>query len=110
MNLSGRADFVTDLIHDVGTFTPLFRHAYNADLVPPIIAPHTVSRPDVTGLHPKLLQQLTDLHADLTTRGELLSLQALKNYYETFRRRFGPDVLRATSGEALLSLMHETAR
>ena len=64
--------------------------------------------PPQSSLHPKLWQELNDLRSQLMAHGDLPSLEALQGYYATFRRRFGPEVLAATDGEALLSLMHET--
>jgi 5-methylcytosine-specific restriction protein B len=60
-------------------------------------------------LHPLLLEELSSTHADLLAGGELPSRSSLDLYYGTFRQRFGPEVLRAHDGEALLSLMHETS-
>ena len=61
-------------------------------------------------LHPLLLQDLERVHAELRAEGELRSREALEGYYDTFRQRFGPDVLRAMDGQALLSLIHETTQ
>ena len=65
---------------------------------------------DDFALHPLLLQDLERVHADLRAEGELRSREALEGYYDTFRQRFGPDVLRAMDGQALLSLIHETTQ
>ena len=59
-------------------------------------------------LHPLLLKELKRVHEELLANGELHSPEALQGFYATFRERFGPEVLRAQDGEALLSLMHET--
>ena len=59
-------------------------------------------------LHPLLLEDLKRVHEELLANGKLHSPEALQGFYGTFRQRFGPDVLRAHDGEALLSLMHET--
>lgn len=56
-------------------------------------------------LHPRLAQLMTDVHADLSARGELPSLESLQTHYATFRRRFGPDVLKKLSGQPLLDLV-----
>ena len=61
-------------------------------------------------LHPLVLRDLERVHAALRANGELRSREALEGYYDTFRQRFGPDVLRAHDGEALLSLIHETTQ
>ena len=57
-------------------------------------------------LHPLVLRDLERVRAALRANGELRSREALEGYYDTFRQRFGPDVLRAHDGEALLSLIH----
>ena len=61
-------------------------------------------------LHPVLLEDFKRVHEELLANGELRSSEELEGFYETFRHRFGPEVLRAQDGEALLSLMHETTR
>ena len=61
-------------------------------------------------LHPSLIDELSALRAGLLAKGDLPSNEALKGFYATFQQRFGPDVLKAHDGEALLSLMHETTR
>ena len=43
----------------------------------------------------------------MVTIGNLLSKSRLQGYYDTFRRRFGPEVLRNLDGEELLATMHE---
>ncbi len=58
-------------------------------------------------LDQRLANQLRQQHDMLTTKGELLSQARLQTYYDTFRRRFGPEVLRNLDGEALLTTMHE---
>jgi 5-methylcytosine-specific restriction enzyme B len=75
-------------------------------------APTTQNRvpPRSPALHPKLWEEWTDRRTQLMERGELRSPDALEGYYATFRRRFGPDVLRELDGEPLLSLMHETTK
>ena len=59
-------------------------------------------------LHPLLLEDLKRVHEELRANGELRSRKTLEGFYATFRRRFGPEELRAHDGESLLSLMHET--
>jgi 5-methylcytosine-specific restriction protein B len=61
-------------------------------------------------LHPLLFEQLQRIHAERLASAELPSRDALEGYYATFRQRFGPDALRASDDEGLLSLMHETKR
>ena len=100
--------FFDQLAADVETFAPLFRHVYGR--LQPSPSPNLNPVPPQSSLHPKLWQELNDLRSQLMARGDLPSLEALQGYYATFRRRFGPDVLAATDGEALLSLMHETTK
>ena len=102
-------NFFDQLVADIDTFAPLFRHAYGAAPAGPSPTPKTMP-PQSSALHPRLWQELTDLHNQLMARGDLPSLDALHGYYATFRRRFGPDVLAAADGEPLLSLMHETTK
>ena len=61
-------------------------------------------------LHPLLLDDLKRVHEELRANGELQSRETLEGFYATFRRRFGPEELRAHDGESLLSLMHETTQ
>src|SRR2546425_1008849 len=61
-----------------------------------------------SSLHPVIVSQLRELYERLSAEGDRLSIEALNGYYATFRQRFGPDVLRAVDGEALLTLMHDT--
>ena len=61
-------------------------------------------------LHPLLRDDLERVHADMLANGELRSREVLLGYYDTFRQRFGPEILRAHDGEELLTLTHETAR
>jgi 5-methylcytosine-specific restriction protein B len=64
----------------------------------------------MTVLHPRLVQQMNELHDDLSSKGALPSVEALQSYYATFRQRFGPDVLKALSGEPLLELVKGNGR
>lgn len=61
-------------------------------------------------LHPTIDRDLHRLYAELSAAGELLSIDALDRHYDAFRRRFGPEVLRALDGEALLERMHGNGR
>ena len=58
-------------------------------------------------LEERLAQELKELYTKLNNEGKLLSKAQLEGYYETFRKRFGPDQLKAIDGEALLELMHD---
>jgi 5-methylcytosine-specific restriction protein B len=60
-------------------------------------------------LDKNLAKELTDLYKNLDTEGKLPSRQQLEQYYATFRRRFGPDVLSSLDGESLLETMHGSA-
>jgi 5-methylcytosine-specific restriction enzyme B len=57
-------------------------------------------------LDERLRQELKDLYTKLINEGKLLSKAQLEGYYETFRKRFGPDQLKTLDGEALLEFMH----
>ena len=54
-----------------------------------------------------IADRLRQQHQQRSASGELLSPVKLQGYYDTFRRRFGPEVLRNLDGEALLAAMHE---
>ena len=43
--------------------------------------------------------RILDDHKTLTADGKLLSRSQLEGYYQTFRSRFGPDVLAKLDGE-----------
>jgi hypothetical protein len=45
-------------------------------------------------LDERLQQELKDLYTKLNNEGKLLSKAQLEGYYETFRKRFGPDHMR----------------
>ncbi|MSQ48744.1 MAG: AAA family ATPase [Deltaproteobacteria bacterium] len=96
---------IADLLSEqVAIFAPLFLHSYDSELLlvgPPL--PKVVAE----RLHPVVASQLRAVHGELMATGELLSVEALARHYETFRARFGPDVLLAVDGEALLQLMHD---
>ena len=58
-------------------------------------------------LDDRVAQDLRDRYAKLLAAGELLSQSQLEECYRTFREKFGPDVLRALDGEALLNTVHD---
>jgi 5-methylcytosine-specific restriction protein B len=58
-------------------------------------------------LDEKVLQELRDAQARLNMEGKLPSRTQLTAYYDTFRRRFGPERLSSLDGEALLETMHD---
>lgn len=58
-------------------------------------------------LDERIKKDLTDLYQKELGAGDLFSKVQLDTYYATFRRRFGPDVLKNLDGEALLRTMHE---
>lgn len=57
-------------------------------------------------LSPKILERLRGRHQALEAKGELLSGERLRQCYDNFRRRFGPDALSSMQGEDLLLRMH----
>lgn len=57
-------------------------------------------------LHPAIAQDLLRTREQLSSGGRLLTQERLEGYYGTFRRRFGPEVLRSLDGEELLHRMH----
>jgi 5-methylcytosine-specific restriction protein B len=57
-------------------------------------------------LHPTLEADFRKIHDNLTSRGEIPTSLQLQGYYDAFRRRFGPEVLRALGGVDLLERMH----
>jgi 5-methylcytosine-specific restriction protein B len=71
-------------------------------------AASAAASPPSSSLRPVIVSQLREWYDRLSAEGDLLSIEALDRYYATFRQRFGPDVLRAVDGEALLTLMHGT--
>jgi 5-methylcytosine-specific restriction protein B len=98
-----------ELQHDFEAFAPLFVHAYGHSAEATVATP-SLAIADRAGLHPLLLDDLQRMHAEMLANRELRSRDALAGYYNVFRQRFGPDVLLAHEGEALLSLIHETGR
>jgi 5-methylcytosine-specific restriction enzyme B len=57
-------------------------------------------------LDEKLSQELRELNRKLFSEGKLSSEELITTYYNTFRNRFGPDILKNIDGEALLETMH----
>jgi len=57
-------------------------------------------------LDDRIKARILDDHKRLTADGKLLSRPQLDAYYNTFRSRFGPDVLAKLDGEELLETMH----
>lgn len=57
-------------------------------------------------MHPALEEDLRRIHESLSSRGELPPAAKLQGYYDAFRRRFGPEVLRSLDGVELLERMH----
>lgn len=53
-----------------------------------------------------LISELLALHKKMDAEGKLPSRQQLEQYYETFKKNFGPDALSRLDGEALLEKMH----
>ena len=65
-------------------------------------------REDATPLLNEEKQQaLLKRHRYLEDEGKLLSAEQLEQQYGLFRERFGPPVLKALDGEALLAFMHD---
>ena len=62
--------------------------------------------PSVAALHPFIEAELREIQRTLAGEGSLPSRARLQNYYDTFRRRFGPEVLRGLDGQELLERMH----
>src|SRR4051812_44692897 len=58
-------------------------------------------------LAPKLVAELRDLQRKLMADGTLPPRPKLQGYYDTFRRLFGPEVLRNLDGVQLLEHMHD---
>ena len=55
----------------------------------------------------KVAQEIRDLNGQLQKEGGLLTRSQLLEYYNTFRKRFGPARLRNLDGEELLTTMHD---
>lgn len=60
----------------------------------------------MTALHPRLEADLRQLHSKLNASGALAPQEKLQEYYDTFRRKFGPEVLRSLDDLELLERMH----
>jgi 5-methylcytosine-specific restriction protein B len=52
-------------------------------------------------------RQIRDLFKKLEASGDVLPSAKLNEYFATFRKKFGPEVLATLDGEALLTTMHE---
>ncbi|MBN1934153.1 MAG: AAA family ATPase, partial [Anaerolineae bacterium] len=58
-------------------------------------------------LEEKLVQGVRKAQTELSEQDRLLSKAQLAGFYETFRKRFGPDSLSKLDGEALLQTIHD---
>src|SRR5262245_13146028 len=57
-------------------------------------------------LDPRVRERVLAAFDRLRKDGEIHSATELAVYYDTFRKRFGPEVLASIDGEALLNTMH----
>jgi hypothetical protein len=57
-------------------------------------------------LEKKIVEQIESVQERLKEQGRLPAQDRLKAYYDLFRSKFGPEVLRLLDGEDLLDLMH----
>src|SRR6516164_6398499 len=57
-------------------------------------------------LDDRIKARILEDHKKLTADGKLLSKPQLEGYYQTFRSRFGPEVLERLDGLDLLETMH----
>ena len=57
-------------------------------------------------LDSRLEKDISRLHGHMERDGKLLSVAKLKECYDLFRDRFGPEALRQLDGETLLNTMH----
>ena len=57
-------------------------------------------------LHPVVAAELHAIRRDLAADGTILPKAELRKHFDTFRRKFGPEVLRSLDGPALLEGMH----
>lgn len=57
-------------------------------------------------LDPQLRDDLLATYQALKEQGEIVPVAKLEQYYQTFRSRFGPDVLANLDGELLLNTLH----
>src|ERR1700751_3098440 len=60
----------------------------------------------MANLDPRIEASLRDVHDSIDRRGELPSVEKLKESYARFREQFGPERLSSLDGDALLQLMH----
>jgi 5-methylcytosine-specific restriction enzyme B len=59
-------------------------------------------------LNSAMANQINEQYQILLDKGEVLSDDKLAEYYETFRRKFGPERLAGLDGEELLEYMHNS--
>lgn len=52
-------------------------------------------------------QEILSKHEELLNESKLYTIAQLEKYYDTFRQRFGPQVLSGLDGEALLTFIHD---
>jgi 5-methylcytosine-specific restriction enzyme B len=57
-------------------------------------------------LEKKIVEQIESVQERLKEQGRLPAQDRLKAYYDLFRSKFGPEVLRLLDGEDLLDLVH----
>ncbi len=57
-------------------------------------------------LDERLAKELREIHDKFDVEGKLRSRTELEGYYDTFRKRFGPDKLKNLDGESLLMTIH----
>lgn len=57
-------------------------------------------------LNENIVSEIKELKDKLTAEGKLISLSKLKEYYNNFRKRFGPELLKNIDGEELLETIH----
>lgn len=72
----------------------------------PASSPTPGGTADHLWIPPKIEAELRADQQKLQAEGWLPSRQQLQIYYDTFRRRFGPEALRGLDGLALLEQMH----
>src|SRR5688572_18005775 len=60
----------------------------------------------MTELHPRIRTELLDSYKAMSADGSLPAPSQFQAYFELFRRKFGPEVLRSLDGQPLLELMH----
>ena len=57
-------------------------------------------------INERLVQDIRKIETKLNSEGKLYSRSQLKDFYETFRKQFGPDKLKVLDGELLLDTLH----